>query len=168
MLLLYLPQITETNTLYVIYIPLCFYFIGTGSWRLFRGFSIYIPLCFYFIPAQSASLYSLPNLHSTMLLLYKGFGIFSYDFIRHLHSTMLLLYGDTGVVCKIDHFIYIPLCFYFILFFLLACGGWNKFTFHYASTLLLYSWLIKQSNQNLHSTMLLLYSEYIRLKYILF
>ena len=157
MLLLYRPRPTYRLCTPRIYIPLCFYFIICNLLQLSIFFKIYIPLCFYFIrlvpqrATETMNLHSIMlllypkdvaepsvfaiNLHSIMLLLYHSFTSNSGRPATHLHSIMLLLYR-VGYKLHITYVqIYIPLCFYFIVwgtsYTLLTC----KFTFHYASTL---------------------------------
>ena len=102
----------------------------------------------------------------------------------NLYSTMLLLYhlcDDRGIDCKP---IYIPLCFYFIgNYFSDGFGGYahlhstmlllyqinslisscsSLFTFHYASTLSATAFNMSKAEFNLHSTMLLLYPNRIK------
>ena len=92
MLLLYRKNTGYYTRGFIIYIPLCFYFIWPSApeCRLWQG--IYIPLCFYFIRCR------LPvHLH-----------------ITHLHSIMLLLYREPRCSSNRRKRIYIPLCFYFI------------------------------------------------------
>ena len=158
MLLLYPISVRGSSALLPIYIPLCFYFIGSPGCCRRGRFPIYIPLCFYFIerkcrvwPLQpeftfhyASTLSEINNivqqckthLHSTMLLLYP---ILRYSFggyFTYLHSTMLLLYLKTGIRLS------------------LRAG---KFTFHYASTLSIENANKKVMCAHLHSTMLLLY-----------
>ncbi len=57
----------------LLYIPLCFYFIGTEASPSSSTLSLYIPLCFYFIRKSSYSYFLLRfPLHSIMLLLYRS------------------------------------------------------------------------------------------------
>ena len=167
-----------------IYIPLCFYFIGSPENPNKELLRIYIPLCFYFIPHCAAPVYGwIPHLHSTMLLLYLLCNC-KYDLrIIDLHSTMLLLYLILHAPFRAVWLIYIPLCFYFILpgtvisstlssftFHYASTlsnnvhvliGSFGKFTFHYASTLSDCSDLERGTKvSDLHSTMLLLYPGY--------
>ena len=101
------------------------------------------------------------HLHSTMLLLYQTPPALCYVSDRNLHSTMLLLYLYFLNGFGYDSNIYIPLCFYFISWCLLRKTGCGPiyiplcfyfieplviqtingvlFTFHYASTLSIYS-----------------------------
>ena len=77
------------------------------------------------------------HLHSTMLLLYPGsLTSLAMQRLKNLHSTMLLLYLRLRAFISSLCFIYIPLCFYFILY--------NEME-------------PKELDVNLHSTMLLLY-----------
>ena len=56
------------------------------------------------------------NLHSTMLLLYLNLHPLFHLQKHYLHSTMLLLYLAIMIHDFYSTLIYIPLCFYFILF----------------------------------------------------
>ena len=97
-------------------------------------------------------------LHSTMLLLYQAEIPLFYDRGFDLHSTMLLLYhNDTLGMDNVD-IIYIPLCFYFILF--TSCLTARKALIYIP--LCFYFIDDRFSGEtyifkNLHSTMLLLY-----------
>ena len=142
-------------------IAFTFHYASTLSHPFFvfpqRSFVIYIPLCFYFILSSPFSGFFLENLHSTMLLLYLFTYIFRQclsaftfhyastlsagnaldsvkDFLftfhyastlsdiyfqryyasLNLHSTMLLLYPSDFICLQQTGKIYIPLCFYFI------------------------------------------------------
>ena len=78
--------------------------------------------------------------------------------IYNLHSTMLLLYRiPPAVMASWILFIYIPLCFYFILPSSPKIVYNTPFTFHYASTLSEIGSRGGVHFHNLHSTMLLLY-----------
>ena len=86
------------------------------SMRFLPRWMIYIPLCFYFIKKTGLIFPSgITNLHSTMLLLYRfsprAERILWPTFTFHYASTLSRL-GDRlrNSVCAI----YIPLCFYFI------------------------------------------------------
>ena len=100
---------------FLIYIPLCFYFIKEVSENLRNFCCIYIPLCFYFIFIRSDRLRSRFHLHSTMLLLYpapeRKAVIPGYLFTFHYASTLSDIRAGNKPAGK-D--IYIPLCFYFI------------------------------------------------------
>ena len=174
-----------------------------SRWGRSYHFTIYIPLCFYFIslPAASNACSSIFTFHYASTLSASALVdnidalhqfTFHYAstlskeeeqvtiFVKYLHSTMLLLYLAWQTMSRLlIRFIYIPLCFYFIL------TGWSPsafrlpFTFHYASTLspcskcsvyhllylhstmlLLYrvlGWGLRKQELDLHSTMLLLY-----------
>ena len=101
--------------------PFTFHYASTLSKRLLIRailiFCIYIPLCFYFIP-----------LPWTMQAWHCGFTFHyastlsdlvddcPYLEVHYLHSTMLLLYHVYGrEAAYAVRYIYIPLCFYFIL-----------------------------------------------------
>ena len=75
----------------------------------------------------------------------------------HLHSIMLLLYPWRPWSTSLIQIIYIPLCFYFIVWRCREESGHAKFTFHYASTLSDVFWPITWMKFYLHSIMLLLY-----------
>ena len=123
----------------------------------------------------------LAALHSTMLLLYRNNSVLHMHICLALHSTMLLLYPITlpsgRIACST---LYIPLCFYYIIWTSAITKRLITFTFHYASTISmffrfltfsLYSlyiplcfyyilMMISPSSfpySTLHSTMLLLY-----------
>ena len=122
---------------FIIYIPLCFYFIrptaGHGNGKEAHLHSTMLLLyrlkeqgCngpvteFTFHYASTLSTDGLIkagsqiHLHSTMLLLYRA-SLRDQEFQHfHLHSTMLLLYRGKGWNTKAAEPIYIPLCFYFI------------------------------------------------------
>ena len=79
--------------------------------------------------------------------------------LLNLHSTMLLLYSVPDYFVEVDFFIYIPLCFYFII-----CLDWESnqnsqiyipLCFYFIPN---HSVMAPQFFTNLHSTMLLLYS----------
>ena len=100
---------------------------------------------------------SLLNLHSTMLLLYRLIRKTHISAVQNLHSTMLLLYLKTGQrkACAVN--IYIPLCFYFIpcirSLTMLRSFIYIPLCFYFIGN-------VDDSivaEQNLHSTMLLLY-----------
>ena len=99
------------------------------------------------------------NLHSTMLLLYRiqlsRSALFS-PFTFHYASTLSVEFAP---IPDRPGYIYIPLCFYFILTRSQGSGPTIKFTFHYASTLLIRVSAASLAMNNLHSTMLLLYRE---------
>ena len=120
------------------------------------------------------------NLHSTMLLLYLMIGVdnttidsiyipLCFYFIRTIHCTKaarVMIYiplcfyfiQEDSYSQKHLNGIYIPLCFYFIAN-PEADEEWpaRSFTFHYASTLSRIGGVLSTMQQNLHSTMLLLY-----------
>ena len=142
---------------FLIYIPLCFYFIAQDIWQVIRHRLIYIPLCFYFICIVIFSVKLNDDLHSTMLLLYRSSSRRTLQAFCDLHSTMLLLYQKRAANIERFAYIYIPLCFYFIwssdgnsvsckhiyiplCFYFIGTTMANRpgeyaFTFHYASTL---------------------------------
>ena len=160
MLLLYRIAEPQVHRFKLIYIPLCFYFIGWNHSGFYVCCSIYIPLCFYFINPTANPLDSeFGNLHSTMLLLYPQRMMACGLLQHHLHSTMLLLYRYTALPPAACSNIYIPLCFYFINGIRLRIQSPVLFTFHYASTLSVQSHHRQSCIHNLHSTMLLLYPE---------
>ena len=173
------PAFRYLSRSFLIYIPLCFYFIyyaisslvdciNLHSTMLLLYLRVIWPVILRLLHLHSTMLLLyrflhgsggvLPlNLHSTMLLLYLEVTINEGLLQYHLHSTMLLLYrmGSDASLCPA--FIYIPLCFYFILRKEYQNAVLELFTFHYASTLSdAYSGTINR-NSYLHSTMLLLY-----------
>ena len=99
-----------------IYIPLCFYFIDC-----FRRFLRLFQFLFTFHYASTLSIRGHcidgvgQDLHSTMLLLYRVWRRCPYRKEWNLHSTMLLLYREHLWWEFWSIFIYIPLCFYFIM-----------------------------------------------------
>ena len=143
-------------------------------------FQIYIPLCFYYIGVlKKLGYWLMVNLHSTMLLLYPGSSSYlslhvqftfhyastisevptvkavsEYLFTFHYASTISFTPAEPP---KDDFTIYIPLCFYYILVLNIPQKTYSKFTFHYASTISQQQLAQNRLNQNLHSTMLLLY-----------
>ena len=140
---------------------------------------IYIPLCFYFIGKRPSSATGLPNLHSTMLLLYRLFLRLSVSGIS-IYIPLCFYFIDVHTDRALSHYIiYIPLCFYFIRACRISCylyrenlhstmlllyqnanakyKGFSAFTFHYASTLSAGTTWHGQHKTHLHSTMLLLY-----------
>ena len=203
MLLLYLRNFSQP---FCLFRRFTFHYASTLS-RWWRGCTvrlllIYIPLCFYFIGKGGTSMTGDMDLHSTMLLLYRRRGSYLCRHIRHLHSTMLLLYQTTTTLSVGTMIIYIPLCFYFIstaeyqisrlmqnlhstMLLLYQVIGIDlgittlhlhstmlllyqpsslyvfrvrdEFTFHYASTLSVFRKNMLSIHLNLHSTMLLLY-----------
>ena len=76
-----------------IYIPLCFYFIGSRS-ALPPGWSVNLHSTMLLLYPVHSPLHPLQNLylHSTMLLLYRDAMTAAVGKIEDLHSTMLLLY----------------------------------------------------------------------------
>ena len=143
-----------------LYIPLCFYFICSSrdGWMWYWNHLHSTMLLLYHIVQSIGNSVRL-HLHSTMLLLYRrGFwserywsSAFTFHYastlshfpgqcrrgIADLHSTMLLLYPIWLMIARTSRCtIYIPLCFYFIMYMVerpLMRSG--TFTFHYASTL---------------------------------
>ena len=142
----------------IIYIPLCFYFIGAKAYILNTGkLHLHSTMLLLYLERESkdriqvrftfhyASTLSeqMPrgvvvhlHLHSTMLLLYPRRLCIAYRNLYNLHSTMLLLYRFS-VLSKSTAYI--------------------SFTFHYASTLSKASGETLYKLSHLHSTMLLLY-----------
>ena len=123
----------------IIYIPLCFYFIGRGDTDRPRRIQIYIPLCFYFIDKADMGLYQESGIYIPLCFYFirdwDWSTAFTAKFTFHYAST-LSMSESLGFLVVI--LIYIPLCFYFILTEVLG---------------------IAQPIRNLHSTMLLLYPE---------
>ena len=179
MLLLYRAEKDVQREAVYIYIPLCFYFIsaevqGTNTLR-----QIYIPLCFYFIVELDGTcgfaIWFTFHYASTLSNSAHGYPESLYRFtfhyastlsrkmawlgnwLWHLHSTMLLLYLEPVQIQIQIVVIYIPLCFYFICIPPFYCWYQLLFTFHYASTLSLWSTILNGQGMHLHSTMLLLY-----------
>ena len=162
MLLLYLMIGVDNTTIDSIYIPLCFYFIRTIPLHKSR-------------PSH--------DLHSTMLLLYPRGQLLTETFKReftfhyastlsilispmskplhNLHSTMLLLYRLYHSDCIIADFIYIPLCFYFILFGVFHSSPSSMIYIPLCFYFIISSCKLWQNGVYLHSTMLLLYPCYI-------
>ena len=103
------------------------------------------------------TLIRLAALHSTMLLLYQETIHFPHllcvNFTFHYASTISEVNANNGETdC-----LYIPLCFYYIMFPFVQEAWLYAFTFHYASTISLLPLCICPCKTPLHSTMLLLY-----------
>ena len=136
MLLLYLQEHEWSNTVRIIYIPLCFYFIGNSPptlctylhlhstmlllyhrilKRRMRPFKIYIPLCFYFIvntDSEQELRVGFTFHYASTLSWCVQFVLWSeWLFTFHYAST---LSGFDSVWWDFIRRIYIPLCFYFI------------------------------------------------------
>ena len=158
MLLLYLNGFTGITPAFLIYIPLCFYFIS-GCALSSRP---YAPFTFHYASTLSKWLYRnharLLDLHSTMLLLYLR--------LRAFISSLCSIYIPLCfyfIFCIADMIlshilIYIPLCFYFIYVYsdyaVLLLLIYIPLCFYF----ILSAPSRKQSRSlNLHSTMLLLY-----------
>ena len=141
-------------------------------------FLIYIPLCFYFIKMCCITFLTPANLHSIMLLLYRGikrvrrgWALSTFHYAStlsmaevgfnklqiHLHSIMLLLYlrGDQYRAGVWSHLHSIMLLLY--LYHSVNLLTNSSSTFHYASTLSRMSIKPRLSLPHLHSIMLLLY-----------
>ena len=121
------------------------------------SFIIYIPLCFYFIRirfniqrGRSWFTFHYASTLSTAEQLMHGKSL-------HLHSIMLLLYPRYNDKFPRTFRIYIPLCFYFIGHDRKFCREYFIFTFHYASTLSAGRQTGTMWEAYLHSIMLLLY-----------
>ena len=100
--------------------------------------SIYIPLCFYFI----------------------GFSAHAVNMVYFIYIPLCFYFIPIPTFStKSASFIYIPLCFYFIWKIVDNLIIFSLFTFHYASTLSEAEIAGYTNEQNLHSTMLLLYRE---------
>ena len=144
---------------YIIYIPLCFYYIHnidtinslthkftfhyvsitskTNKSYLIAVKFIYIPLCFYYIDYQQGKvLRNIGNLHSTMFLLHQKSMLRFCTWKRYLHSTMFLLH------------LYWPLR---------VVPRFVTFTFHYVSITSVEDLEQKKLERDLHSTMFLLH-----------
>ena len=99
---------------FLIYIPLCFYFIKEVSENLRNFCCIYIPLCFYFIPGAGTT-------KSTKFFIYIPLCFYFMECrlsARQVAAVFTFHYASTlssydPIDCVAD-FIYIPLCFYFI------------------------------------------------------
>ena len=157
MLLLYRTWVSVWLSIWLIYIPLCFYFIGDDESRCVRCWWIYIPLCFYFIlrkrSLRQGSFKFTFHYASTLSKKTRQSARYASTFTFHYASTLsewkrkiralpiiyipLCFYFiiDTLSFSEYEKLIYIPLCFYFIehtcFIKVLQC----QFTFHYASTL---------------------------------
>ena len=158
MLLLYLDPDSCTAVNSPIYIPLCFYFIRTGTGRTTTVHPIYIPLCFYFIVA-SIGLTVASIIIYIPLCFYFIFQacIISEVINDNLHSTMLLLYLLHYLLINLFKIIYIPLCFYFIGVTSMCISGSSCIYIP-----LCFYFIHREKDRgvlfhNLHSTMLLLY-----------
>ena len=137
MLLLYHRSHIHCLPPFVIYIPLCFYFIDHGGVQCDRLHNIYIPLCFYFIAKmrnweQEISMQFTFHYASTLSNTVGSGADEMYTFTFHYASTL------SPLPKMLPHCV--PL-----------------FTFHYASTLSILDYLVSATWINLHSTMLLLY-----------
>ena len=140
-----------------IYIPLCFYFI-----KIFCNM-IHFLFSFTFHYASTLSVLLDLNslqilyLHSTMLLLYPCTCDKQKLRQSYLHSTMLLLYLELVWRKCYGWFIYIPLCFYFIIYrFIFRKTGiiiYIPLCFYF----ILMTPALSIPTKYLHSTMLLLY-----------
>ena len=169
--------------MYVIYIPLCFYFISCSKPLFsFISFNLHSTMLLLYQYNAHMLLYNCPNLHSTMLLLYLLKIISQVAFAFHLHSTMLLLYRLWCVKLYIFQIhlhstmlllyrrgvswdskrkkIYIPLCFYFI-FTVLAEIPFTVTIYIPLCFYFIYLLNVNKRgcNRYLHSTMLLLYPQ---------
>ena len=119
-----------------IYIPLCFYFISSGSEEsdLIKKFTFHYASTLSGIAAAYATSYQ-----------------------HHLHSTMLLLYRERAVLDHRKFWIYIPLCFYFIglnnVFNSFGLSIYIPLCFYF----ILFATRFPDMQSHLHSTMLLLY-----------
>ena len=139
MLLLYPELATNVAEKYIIYIPLCFYFIGKSTRKNEQK----------------------RDLHSTMLLLYRSSVLGIQSRKGNLHSTMLLLYREK----QQDTALFQSFTFHYASTLSAHVHGDKppsmSFTFHYASTLSMNSKMISKVQTNLHSTMLLLYQSWL-------
>ena len=120
---------------------------------------IYIPLCFYFIGYPHRYPKELRQyLHSTMLLLYRNQFLLDVLALPHLHSTMLLLYHSEEMARLIDGLIFT--FHYASTLSLYRKEGECRFYNLHSTMLLLYQiWVFRRETPHLHlhSTMLLLY-----------
>ena len=92
MLLLYLVQQMCSSHHSTIYIPLCFYFIGSRSRYYCTDLHLHSIMLLLYLSNGSKASQTLKNLHSIMLLLYLA-RFYNIPVIFHyLHSIMLLLY----------------------------------------------------------------------------
>ena len=114
MLLLYHTIGWAVQGVYTIYIPLCFYFIGSYDIYNVPTDRIYIPLCFYFIPFRFLHVEVIFVIYIPLCFYFIQFPVCDCTCQIDLHSTMLLLYLPFFAVSRFVAFIYIPLCFYFI------------------------------------------------------
>ena len=136
MLLLYHKDDASGAPYSVIYIPLCFYFIGESVRVYLVLVHIYIPLCFYFIQEINRPLVQSIRIYIPLCFYFIGSGLTQLRqqsrFTFHYASTLSCPACGRKVMGKS---IYIPLCFYFITE--------NAY--------------VKNMIEHLHSTMLLLY-----------
>ena len=96
MLLLYLARSGQTANAYITLHSTMLLLYHSSAFCIYYKFLLYIPLCFYYI-ATLISSFSVPaSLHSTMLLLYPCPTHYIFHGILPLHSTMLLLYPCYG------------------------------------------------------------------------
>ena len=100
----------------LLYIPLCFYYIKEPSWMIsIRLTTLHSTmLLLYLIPIIKSGICTSP-LHSTMLLLYPQWTKLNRKKKSTLHSTMLLLYLNHHRLRAFLNYLYIPLCFYYII-----------------------------------------------------
>ena len=98
---------------FIIYIPLCFYYIHIEAIRLRLPPHIYIPLCFYYIYFYPCNQICYTN---------------------HLHSTMFLLHQKRNLLFEEKEH---PFTFHYVSITSIDCcrysRGSGKFTFHYVS-----------------------------------
>ena len=181
MLLLYLFCFEIDNSIILIYIPLCFYYIGlVHPVQHQENIHLHSTMLLLYQWNRRESWKPCIYLHSTMLLLYHSsflhrfvvsssftfhyastisrLGENHYSGIIDLHSTMLLLYPFSGVGYSPMNPIYIPLCFYYIRYpeeeKSTCIGIYIPLCFYYILVLLSKPFAL---GWNLHSTMLLLY-----------
>ena len=137
MLLLYRYPIRSGSCCKKLYIPLCFYYIGTSVRNPLSFSNLYIPLCFYYITRQQKGQQRyILSLHSTMLLLYPiclKIWTMSNTFTFHYASTISkadsaqkkasasftfhyasTISGNPRFASASLLYLYIPLCFYYI------------------------------------------------------
>ena len=158
MLLLY-PSPDQKNMVdLLLYIPLCFYYIGKDKIHTPFCSGLYIPLCFYYICILLSIGEDKTWLYIPLCFYYIEEAKEKEPEQPELYIPLCFYYiGPVDVGAMQMSFLYIPLCFYYI-----SCCSCSSvipeiFTFHYASTISIFRNSGRFRTFPLHSTMLLLY-----------
>ena len=159
MLLLYPTPASAIRATWVLYIPLCFYFIAEAE-----HFHVSAPIStFHYASTLSLSGGRRPVPSSPSTFHYAStLSLLKLDPTNtqlSLHSIMLLLYLVRHTSALDIIILYIPLCFYFISSSSSSPQSSSSSTFHYASTLSVQCVLQFGDTGALHSIMLLLYPD---------